>query len=322
MKEILKDKCFRLTIILTVLFLGMGFAFLHFEMVEYGWLFFILLPIVLGISIGAMTKSSWNILGYTIGIGVFSGGLIAFGLDGFICIIMALPIIIVFTFIGSIIILLIKKYAKIKGTNNIKILITPLIILFIGIPVENITTSNEKLIIEVSTEIILPYSTFDVYDAIKSVDTLDAKKPFLMKINLPIPQKCILEKEEVGALRTCYFEGGKIVERVTEIERGKILRMDVINYQLNGKKWLGFEEAIYLFEKIDENSSKLTRITTYTSKLLPRSYWQPIENIGIQQEHEYVFSNLKKDLKNKYNENNSNSRWHRVFRSGIRILFF
>ena len=37
-----------------------------------------------------------------------------------------------------------------------------------------------------------------VYDAIKSVDTLIADKPFLMKLDLPIPQKCILEKEEVG----------------------------------------------------------------------------------------------------------------------------
>ncbi len=40
-----------------------------------------------------------------------------------------------------------------------------------------------------------------VYDAIKSVDTLDAEKPWLMKLDLPVPQKCILEKEEVGGLR-------------------------------------------------------------------------------------------------------------------------
>lgn len=45
---------------------------------------------------------------------------------------------------------------------------------------------------------------------------------------------------------------------------------------------------------------KLTRITTYTSVLTPRFYWEPLEKIGIEQEHDYVFDNLKRDLKNKY----------------------
>ena len=133
-----------------------------------------------------------------------------------------------------------------------------------------------------------------------TADTLDAEKPFLMKLDLPIPQKCILEEEKVGGLRTCYFEGGQIVEKITELEKGKILKMDVIGYQLTGRKWLGFKEAIYLFDELDNGGTKMTRITTYTSELNPRFYWRPLEKIGIEQEHEYVFSNLKKDLKNKH----------------------
>jgi len=139
-----------------------------------------------------------------------------------------------------------------------------------------------------------------VFDAIKSVDTLDVSKSFLMQIGLPVPYKCILEAEEIGAERTCYFDGGLIKEKVTELERGKILRMVVIDYQLTGRKWLGFKEAIYLFDKVSDNKTKLTRITTYTSELRPRVYWQPLEEIGIQQEHDYVFRNLEKDLKEKY----------------------
>lgn len=55
-----------------------------------------------------------------------------------------------------------------------------------------------------------------------------------MKLDLPIPNKCVLEKEEVGGLRTCYFTGGTITERITELQKGKILRMDVIDYKLTG----------------------------------------------------------------------------------------
>jgi len=128
-----------------------------------------------------------------------------------------------------------------------------------------------------------------------------------MSFDLPVPTKCILEKEEVGGTRTCYFKGGNfsnrdfgggtIVEKITEIERGKVLKMDVTDYNLIGRKWLGFKEAIYYFDKIGDNQCKLTRITTYTSVLTPRFYWEPMEKLGIEQEHEYVFNNLTKDLK-------------------------
>ena len=140
----------------------------------------------------------------------------------------------------------------------------------------------------------------EVYNAIKSVDTLIADKPFLMKLDLPIPNKCILEQEGVGGLRICYFSGGTITEKITQLEKAKILKMDIIDYKLTGRKWLGFNEAIYYFDKIGKDSCKLTRITTYTSVLTPRFYWEPLEKIGIEQEHDYVFDNLKRDLKNKY----------------------
>ena len=157
---------------------------------------------------------------------------------------------------------------------------------------------------------VFNYTPEEVYEAIKSVDTLDAKKPYLMYFDLPIPTKCVLEKEEVGGLRICYFEAGEssthdfgsgtIIEKITEMEPGKVLRMDVIDYKLVGRNWLGFKEAIYYFDKVGDNSCKLTRITTYTSVLTPRFYWQPLEELGIEQEHEYVFNNLKKDLERMY----------------------
>lgn len=97
-----------------------------------------------------------------------------------------------------------------------------------------------------------------------------------------------------------FIGGGTITERVTALERAKVLKMDVIDYNLIGRKWLGFKEAVYYFEATGNNSCKLTRITTYTSVLTPRFYWEPMEKLGIKQEHDYVFNNLEKDLKAKY----------------------
>lgn len=310
MKEILKDRSFRLTIILTLIFLGTGVLFLFLGIVEYSWVLFILLPIVLGLSIGAMPNKKYLIWAALISTAIILICLVIPGLSGLICIVMALALIAPFIFLGYVISHLGKRYRQIKDTNRLSVLVLPLIPFLIAAPTEHYLNKEKEVIIEVKTEKIYNYTPEQVYDAIKSVDTLDAEKPFLMSFDLPVPTKCILEKEEIGGTRTCYFKGGNfsnrdfgggtIVEKITEIERGKVLKMDVTDYNLIGRKWLGFKEAIYYFDKIGDNQCKLTRITTYTSVLTPRFYWEPMEKLGIEQEHEYVFNNLTKDLKNKY----------------------
>ena len=311
MKRILKDKSFQLSIILTFIFLGTGIAFLFLGLADYSWILFILLPIVLGISIGAMPNKKYTLAGAILATVIFLMGLYVPGLSGLLCIVMTLPIIIPLMFLGYIISHLSKRYKQLKGTNKLSVLLLPLVPFLIAAPAEHFLKTEKETVIEVRTEQIFNYTPEQVFDAIKSVDTLDAEKPFLMYFDLPIPTKCILEKEEVGALRTCYFDAGKlsnadfgggtITERVTEIERGKVLKMDVIDYELVGRNWLGFKEAIYYFDKIGDNSCKLTRITTYTSVLTPRFYWEPLEKLGIRQEHDYVFNNLAIDLEKKYN---------------------
>lgn len=299
MKRILRDRSFRLSIILTFIFLATGFLFLHFGLAAYGLWLFVLLPVVLGVSLGALPNKRTALVGLVICWVFFFIGLVTLGLEGILCVVMVLPVVLPLVFLGAVITHLANRYRLLKATDGLPVLVLPLFVFLFGSLVEKFLVADKKKAMEVKSEIILPYSPQQVYDAIKSVDTLVAEKTFLMKLDLPVPQKCVLEKEEVGGLRTCYFSGGKIVERITALEKGKLLKMDVINYTLTGRKWLGFKEAVYRFDSIGVNRCRMTRITTYTSELRPRFYWEPLERTGIEQEHEYVFRNLKKDLKGK-----------------------
>lgn len=293
-------KEFIISIIISLTFLSLGFLLLHYELFGYGLSFFVFLPFALGYILGKSTIKAVSLWGLIFSFIIFFILLLIGNLEGMVCILMAMPLI-----IGVVIFGVLSKYLtqKLKKTNKTENLIKSSILpfcLFLTLGfLETELTKNDNNIIEIKSEIILPYSAMKVYETIKSVDTLNAEKPFLMKLDLPVPQKCILGEEKIGGLRTCYFEGGKIVERITELEKGKILKMDVIDYQLTGRKWLGFKEAIYLFDELENGQTKMTRITTYTSELYPRFYWKPLEQIGIEQEHEYVFRNLVKDLKNK-----------------------
>jgi hypothetical protein len=310
MKEILKDRSFQLSILLTLIFLGTGIAFLLFGLATYSWIIFIQLPVTLGIALGAMPNKKYIISGAIITTAIVLICLVFPGLSGLLCILMTLPIVVPLIFLGYVITHLVKRYRQIKDTNRLSVLLLPLIPFLVAAPAEQHLKPNNEVINEVKTEMVFNYTPEQVYEAIKSVDTLDAEKPYLMYLDLPIPTKCVLEKEEVGGLRTCYFNAGKssaydfgsgtIVEKIMELEPGKVLKMDVVDYQLVGRNWLGFKEAIYYFDKVGESSCKMTRITTYTSVLSPRFYWQPLEELGIQQEHEYVFNNLMKDLETKY----------------------
>jgi hypothetical protein len=204
MKKILRDTSFRLSIILTLIFWGTGIAFYFFGLAELSWVLFLLLPIVLGLAIGALPNRRWAITGAILAGIVLLVGLFTFGLAGFICVIYSIPIIFPLMFLGSVITHLIDRYKTIN-TSRIHILLLPLLPFLVVAPIENELTKDTKDTVEVQTEKIFNYTPEQVYDAIKSVDTLDAEKPFLMHFGLPVPVKCVLEKEEVGGIRTCWL---------------------------------------------------------------------------------------------------------------------
>ena len=66
MKPILKDKSFQLSTILKTLFIGTGIAFLFLGIVDYSWVLFGLLPIVLGVAIGTMSVRKYALWGTVI----------------------------------------------------------------------------------------------------------------------------------------------------------------------------------------------------------------------------------------------------------------
>jgi amino acid transporter len=288
------------SVAVTFLFLSLGFLMLHFDLVGYGFSFFAILPFLLGYLLGNKLVKKWSLVCMVLTVILFIVLLLAGGLEGMVCVLFALPPLIVAFFVGNLIRYLFRGVRKEKEEaeeNLLKSSVVPfLLFAFLGI-FEKWWRHDPQQYVEVRSEIELPYSPLQVYDAIKSVDTLIAEKPWLMKLDLPVPHKCVLEAEKVGGLRTCHFDGGLIVERITELEPGKVLDMDVIDYQLTGRKWLGFRKAKYLFAELPNGGCRMSRITGYTSVLYPRFYWEPLERLGIEQEHAYVFGNLRRDLK-------------------------
>lgn len=294
-----RKKQFFFTVLLTTFLSSAGFALFHFGLIGYGYTFFILIPLCIGYFLGL--KLDWGItfmIALLIGLVAFFYLLITTQLEWTFCIILLLPLFLPLIIIGIWLGYLIRKHIiRNDKTSNTKVSLYPLIVLLFSGIIEHFFSSDYEYA-RVESTIYLSCNKQTAYDLIKSVDTLEGEKSLLMNLGLSVPQKCYLEKEEVGAKRTCYFEEGTIEEKVTDIKRGEFIKMKVIKYNLPGFKWLQFEDAVYLFTQ-DGELTKLTRITTYQSQLKPRLYWEFWEKQAIEAQHEYVLNDLKRRLETK-----------------------
>jgi|SRR5579871_423 len=296
--SILSQNKFLYTTLLTVVLCSIGFAFLHFNLMGYGYTFFILVPLCAGYFLGTKpTLKTSTLLSLAVGLVAFLFLLVTAELELFYCVILLLPLAFALMVLGMFIGWEIRKLVESKKNKNISLTIYPLLILLFSTVIEHYF-SEKYDIAKVESKIYLPYPKEMVFDFIKSVDTVNTSKPLLLKLGLAIPEKCVLQNEVIGAKRVCYFDAGSIEEKVTAIKRGEILKMDVTQCNLPGNKWLKFLEATYLFENKD-GGTILTRITTYKTELKPRFYWSFWEKKSIQAEHEYVLNDLKQRLQNK-----------------------
>jgi hypothetical protein len=147
---------------------------------------------------------------------------------------------------------------------------------------------------ETFTSVLIVNATPEqVWNAVKTMDHVSANKGFLMRIGLPVPISCSIDKEAVGGTRTCNFESGYIQERITEWEPPRSMKLEITSWDIPGRPWLGFKDASYELH-VENGQTVMTRTSTIVSHLMPATYWRPLEKIGVTTEHEYLFEAIRK----------------------------
>lgn len=281
---------------ITIVLSCIGFGLLELNLVPYGFTLFCIMPMLIGYHLAQYpTLKITLFLGAFLGIVTFFFLLFISGLESIFCIITLSPLLLLLLFAGMFIGYLFSSKKNDQNTQ-LNAYVLPILVLLFSNLIEKFFTEKYTEV-QVESKITVPFSKEMVFDKVKSFDTLNSEKPFFFKIGIQTPLKCVLEKDSVGAKRTCYFKEGRIDEVVTDFKRGEILKMEITNYNMAGRKWLHFQEAIYLF-KPKGDSTELTRITTYKTELKPRWYWGFWEEKAIKAEHEYVLNDLKRRLKN------------------------
>ncbi|HEX8161891.1 MAG TPA: hypothetical protein VF538_08470 [Pyrinomonadaceae bacterium] len=282
---------------LTAVAFGLGgFLMMHDHTGSMGGVLFVLLPAAAGFAAAAVApRAKLAAASILVALGICLGTLLVTRAEGVVCVVTASPLILVGVFIGAIFGNLFREQV-IRKSNSPRtfeasvLVLAPLLLLGADAaerPFRRVVREETFV-----TSVALDAPPAAVWEKIKNVESLSGDKPFLLKIGLPVPVSCRTEGEGVGRKRTCYFDDGYIEERVTEWQPPSSMKLDITESTLPGRHWLKFRNASYELRREADGRTLLVRQTTITSRLHPAWYWRPLENMGVQAEHGYLFADL------------------------------
>jgi hypothetical protein len=276
-----------------------GFFLIRDDTNSMGSVLFLLLPFATGFAT-ALVARRWNLVIASLIIGAImcTAILLLTGREGWVCVLMSAPLIAIGLTIGALLGVAVRRQVIEKSSSPrvlsfLMLLVLPFFLMGANRIEEpsrrtpRAETFTSVLVIDAPPE--------KVWNTIKVMDRVNAHKGLLMRIGLPVPVSCSVDKEEVGGTRTCYFESGYIEERITEWEPPRSMKLEITAWDVPGRPWLDFKDATY--EIHEENGrTYMTRTTTIVSRLLPAWYWERFEQIGVETEHEYLFEAVRNNI--------------------------
>lgn len=275
---------------------------------EYGIALFMLTPFLIGFCSTFLygyknktTKSEAIWIGFTT-LAVCTLALIAFAIEGLICIIMAAPIGILLTWIGSLTgITLLQK----SSTSTPSVLL----ILIAIIPLTSFVENNiEPELTSVTTSIIINAEPLEVWKNVIEFPQLDEPTEFIFKTGIAYPINAKIVGSGIGSVRHCNFTTGSFVEPITVWNVGKLLKFDVLE-QPAPMKELSFwnidaphlhdyfvsKKGQFKLTKLENGKTLLEGTTWYYHNIKPAFYWQIWSDLIIHKIHDRVLIHIKKN---------------------------
>lgn len=233
---------------------------------------------------------------------VFCLGLLMFAWEGIICLIMAFPIGLFFTWFGHWVAynLLQSKIGNKSGT---------IIILFLSVPslmaFENAHDDTEDLR-SVTTSIEISASPEQVWKNVIAFPQLKSPTEFIFKAGIAYPINATINGYGVGAIRYCNFSTGSFVEPITVWDEPRLLKFSV-NEQPEPMKELSFYDIhpnhLHGYWVSKQGQFKLTQLpnghtllegtTWYVNKIKPNIYWTIWSDYIVHKIHNRVLEHIK-----------------------------
>jgi hypothetical protein len=237
--------------------------------------------------------SMWTLL-------VFCIGLLTFAWEGLICMIMAFPIGLFFTWIGHWMGYQILK-RKVGNTS------TTILLLFLSVPslmaFQNADDENEDIRF-VTTSIEINATPEQIWRNVVAFPELKEPTEFVFQTGIAYPINATIQGHGVGSVRKCNFSTGSFVEPITVWEEPRLLRFSVESQpdptHLQGY-WVSKQGQFRLIQ-LPNGNTLLEGTTWYVNKIKPGIYWAMWSDYIIHKIHKRVLEHIKIQAEVKANQ--------------------
>jgi hypothetical protein len=195
---------------------------------KYGYVMFLFLPFNMGLAAAIVDswserRSMWDcVIAATIPIVIFAALLLALGIEGLICIVMAVPVALPPAFLGAFAGFCFQRHRTGPAITAAMVILAPVSLLFgPGGPGHQMDT--------VTTSIVINAPAATVWKYVASFPELAPPRELLFRAGVAYPVATRIDGEGMGAARQCVLSTGVMTERVTAWEPGRLLRFEVLS---------------------------------------------------------------------------------------------
>jgi hypothetical protein len=286
-------------------------AYIGVEMLGvYGWGVFVALPFCMGLSSVLVygchrprNLSSCLFVSF-VSVALAAAALLAFAVEGLICIAMAVPIATPLALFGGIVGFLAQRQGSVSPEAP-SIMLVLVIVPMSLLSLERISPLEAPLL-SVSSSIRIEAPAMSVWGNLVSFPDLAQSDAVLFRLGVSHPIRADIDGDGVGAVRRCLFTTGTFIEKVNIWEEGKRLGFSIVAgpeamrefspYDIHPRHLNGYfipESAEFRLIPNPDGSTELKGTSWYRHSMWPSPYWRIWSDMIIHQVHLSVFEHIK-----------------------------
>jgi hypothetical protein len=231
--------------------------------------------------------------------------LLGIALEGFICLIMALPITLPLALLGAVVGYAIQSRPWLDDQR-----VALMLALVIALPALMAAESSQQLepdVRAVRTEVLIDAPPAQVWEHVIAFPPLPEPDDWLFQTGIAYPLRAEIQGAGVGAIRYCVFTTGTFVEPIEVWEAPTLLRFRVTEQPEPMREWspyhihpahldhyLHSQKGQFVLEALPGERTRLVGTTWYSNRMWPAAYWNLWSDFIIHRIHGRVLTHIQK----------------------------
>lgn len=277
---------------------------------DYGVALFFGGPVVVGAAAGYLLNADtprtinttfWHA---TFVVLIAMGGMLLLAMEGVICLVMALPLMLPLVLVGSLFGRAIALRTFGDEESQQRGMAGALVILpLLGLVETRLPEAPERM---VETSVVVAASPQEVWDTVIAFPPIDTPEPWYFRLGIASPKSARLVGEGIGAVRYCVFTTGEFVEPITAWDEPRRLAFDVEEQpepmfeltpyrEIHPPHLRGSLESTrgeFRLEPQPNGGTRLVGRTWYRLRLAPIDYWAIWTDAILHRVHHRVLDHI------------------------------